>query len=139
MNRGETAIICRTIEAMFPAQRLDPTTPKVWADILEDIPFSVAMVALREIAKESAFVAVSDIRRVVKRMQTTTRRAVRQRARDLGVLVNVDAEADAAITSGLAAFDGIDLMKPEDRNYYAPERAALPSWQPASPLLELTT
>lgn len=138
MTLAETILLCRAIEAMFPAQRLDEQTPEAWAMVLDDIPYGVAMVALRQIAKERTFIAACDIRHTVKRMRTTTRRAIRREARDRGILVNVDLEADAAICAGLADFDGIDLMGSEPADsYYARETAHLESWTPAR--LELTS
>lgn len=136
MNLAESILLCRAIEATFPAQRLDEQTPDAWAEILADVPYLVAREAVREIAKQRTFIAACDIRHVSGRMRTLTRRAIRRAAREVGVLVNVDAEADRVITEGLARFD-VDLLAVEttDERFYNPPAATLHGWSPA---LQLT-
>lgn len=133
MNLPESILLCRAIEAMFPAQRLDEQTPDAWAGVLADIPFGVAMKAITEIARERTFIAACDIRQAVKRMRVTTRRAIRQEMRAAGILGDVNLEADAAICAGLADFTGIDLLRDEDQDsrFYHPETASVSAWSPA--------
>lgn len=133
MNADQAVDLCRYVSAACPQQKFDEFTPDVWLDLLEDVPFALARRAAVEVVKAQPFASPAEIRRVVGRMRTLTRRAVRRVARDRGLLVNVEAEADAAILSGRATFDGLDLLALEDQEtrFYHQPAAELAEWIPA--------
>ena len=132
MNVAEAEDLILMIAGLCPAQHVNENTPDAWALVLRDIPGPVAKWAAVHVASTKPYVAACDIVQVAHRMRVTTRRAIKQAARDAGVIpLNVEAEADAAIAAGAVDFSGIDLMgreSPEARNY-APEVARV-TWAP---------
>lgn len=133
MKSIEAAMLCRYVAAGCPQQKFDEGTPDVWQDLLSDLPFDIAMTATRRLVQSQTFVSPSEIRRAVARMRTLTRRAIRRECRDRSILLDINAEADRAIVSGAARFDGHDLLaRDADPHAYGRPAAELDSWSPAS-------
>lgn len=50
MNHTETLKLCRYIQALCPAQKIDQYTPDAWNDILNNITYDEAKTAIHTIA-----------------------------------------------------------------------------------------
>jgi hypothetical protein len=69
MNRPEAVRLCRLVAACCPAQKLDEFTPQAWGDLLADIRYADAELAVKEVAKRQPFVSPSEIIAEVKRVR----------------------------------------------------------------------
>lgn len=61
MNADEAQNIIRQVAVMWPNVKMDDATPLAWAVILAPIDYPDAQDAVRELARETPFVHVSDI------------------------------------------------------------------------------
>lgn len=67
MTPIEAAVLCKFTKAACPQQAIDEYTPDAWAELLDDIRFEDAKVAVKAIAKRQPFVAPAEIIDEVKR------------------------------------------------------------------------
>ncbi|MFG3085084.1 zinc finger domain-containing protein [Streptomyces parvulus] len=67
MTNEETAVLCRYVRSLCPAQRFDEYTADVWHDILRDYLLDEARAAAVAIASKQTFVAPGEIATEIKR------------------------------------------------------------------------
>lgn len=77
MKNSEALMLCKYVQACCPQQKFDEYTPDAWADLLEDVPFDVAKVAAKEVAKRQAFVSPSEILEALARIRRAVRAEIR--------------------------------------------------------------
>lgn len=70
MNAQEAAALCRYVKACCPQQAIDEFTPAAWADLLEDIRFEDAKVAVKSVVSKQPFVSPSEIRAEVRQVRS---------------------------------------------------------------------
>lgn len=71
MNRKETIALCRYLQALCPNQKLDKHTPDAWADILANIDYLDAKLAIRNITHQNNKYALNiDVRMIYNEAKT---------------------------------------------------------------------
>lgn len=71
MNRKETIALCRYLQALCPNQKLDKHTPDAWADILANIDYLDAKLAIRNITQQNDKYALNiDVRMIYNEAKT---------------------------------------------------------------------
>lgn len=89
MIKKEAIALCRFVQACCPQQKFDEFTPDAWLDILEDLPYGLAKLAAKQVAKAQPFVSPAEILSMTNQMR---------RAAKIPVSVAVD-EAEGAAPS----------------------------------------
>lgn len=79
MTPTEAVALCRATKAACPQQQFDQWTPDAWHELLADLPLGDAKEAMIQVARRQPFVAPSEIRAELRRLQ-------RQRLSDYGPL-----------------------------------------------------
>lgn len=69
MTKAEAVTLCRFAKAACPQQAFDTYTPDAWAELLGDLCFADAKLAVIELAKRQPFVAPAEIRTEVRRIR----------------------------------------------------------------------
>lgn len=69
MNEEETAALIRMVKALCPAQKFDEYTPDAWLLVLDDVPITAAVAALKPLARTCRFIAPADIADEIKRQR----------------------------------------------------------------------
>lgn len=69
MTHAEAVLLCRYAKAACPQQQFDAYTPDAWCDLLEDLRFDDAKLALQTLVKRQPFVSPAEIRDEVKRIR----------------------------------------------------------------------
>lgn len=69
MSHMQAVLLCRYAKAACPQQAFDEYTPDAWADLLEDVRFEDAQLALKALVKRQPFVAPAEIRAEVTRIR----------------------------------------------------------------------
>ena len=69
MTPIEAASLCKFTTAACPQQAIDEYSPDAWAELLDDIRFEDAKVAVKAVAKRQPFVAPAEIIDEVKRLR----------------------------------------------------------------------
>lgn len=71
MNRKETIALCRYLQALCPNQKLDKHTPNAWADILTNIDYLDAKLAIQNITHQNDKYALNiDVRMIYNEAKT---------------------------------------------------------------------
>lgn len=69
MTNADAVVLCRMAKAACPQQQFDQYTPDMWHELLGDLRFEDARMALVEVVKSQPFVSPAEIRDQVKRIR----------------------------------------------------------------------
>lgn len=70
MTAQEAVLLCRMAKAACPQQQFDQYTPDMWHELLGDLRFDDARMALVQVVKKQPFIAPAEIRDEVKRIRS---------------------------------------------------------------------
>lgn len=69
MTPTQAVQLCRLVKACCPQQAFDEFTPDVWCDLLSDIEYGDAEVAVKNLARLKPFMSPAEIRAEVRKIR----------------------------------------------------------------------